>query len=78
MSPDKIREELTTLIRTQLKYDGNLEEGELAEQPDSIQRLTLVIAIEDHFKICFDPDDEQQIHGLNDLIRQIAQKVAQS
>jgi acyl carrier protein len=77
MSPDKIKEELTFLIRTQLKYEGNLDEGELADQLDSIQRLTLVIAIEDHFKICFDPDDEQQIHGLNDLIEQIAKKVEQ-
>ena len=75
MSPDDIREELTAIVREKLRYDGPLADGDLASQLDSVQRLTLVIAIEDHFKVCFDPDDEQQIQNLDDLLGLIKKKV---
>ena len=46
--------------REKLKVDAPLD-GDLADHLDSIQRLTLVVAIEDHFEICFDESDEAEI-----------------
>ena len=52
-------------------------DGELADHLDSIQRLTLVVAIEDHFEICFDESDEAEITGLDDLVRAIRSKLSE-
>jgi len=78
MSPEEIQEELVQLVKTKLRYEGPLDQGELADTLDSVQRLTLVVAIEDHFRICFDPDDEQQIRDLNDLLRMIGKKLEEA
>jgi len=71
-----IRSQLEVLVKTKLRFEGNLNEGELAEQLDSVQRLTLVVAIEDHFEICFEPEDEERIRGLDDLVSTIEAKLA--
>ena len=78
MSPEEIRQELAQLVKTKLRFEGQLDDGELADKLDSIQRLTLVVAIEDHFRICFDPDDEQQIRDLSDLLRMIGTKLEEA
>ena len=78
MSPEEIQKELNHLVKKKLRYDGPLDEGELAEKLDSVQRLTLVVAIEDHFRICFDPDDEQQIRHLDDLLQMIGKKLEEA
>ncbi len=41
---------------------------QLAEELDSVERLTLIVAIEDHFGIAFDPVQDKAIHTLHDLI----------
>ncbi len=35
---------------------------------DSIQRLTLVVELENHFKVCFDPQDEVGIQTFDDVV----------
>jgi acyl carrier protein len=55
------------LIRDELKWQGDVPEGELANYLDSIKRLSLVVAIEDHWQICLEPEDEQLIQTLDDL-----------
>jgi len=78
MSPKQIQEELAHLVKTKLRYEGPLDDGELADKLDSVQRLTLVVAIEDHFRICFEPDDEEQIRDLQDLLRLISIKLEEA
>lgn len=39
----------------------------LAEELDSVERLTLIVAIEDHFGIAFDPLQDRAIQTLHDL-----------
>ena len=75
MNRQQIQEELSTVAIRELKLEGELSSGELADQLDSMQRLTLVVAIEDHFKICFDPDDEEQIRDVSDLVGLIHRKL---
>ena len=75
MTDAQILETLSQLVRDKLKVDAPLD-GELADHLDSIQRLTLVVAIEDHFEICFDESDEAEITGLDDLVRAIRSKLS--
>ena len=77
MTDAEILDSLRGLVRDKLKMEGTLE-GDLADHLDSIQRLTLVVAIEDHFEICFDESDEAEITGLDDLLKAIKAKLAQS
>ena len=78
MSPEQIQTTLVELARTKLRLDGALNAGELADQLDSVQRLTLVVAIEDHFEVCFDPEDETQIHNMADLVGMIESKLSEA
>ena len=78
MTTNEIQTALVELARTKLRLDGDLSAGELAEQLDSVQRLTLVVAIEDHFEVCFDPEDETQIHNMADLVGMIESKLSEA
>ena len=74
MTDAQILETLSQLVRDKLKVDAPMD-GELADHLDSIQRLTLVVAIEDHFEICFDPEDEERIVSVDDIVRVIDGKL---
>ena len=77
MNDAEILDSLGHLVRDKLKTEIKLD-GELADHLDSIQRLTLVVAIEDHFEICFDESDEAAITNLDDLVQAIKTKLAQA
>lgn len=38
---------------------------------DSLQQLTLVVEIENHFKICFDDSDEDSLETVGDVVDRI-------
>ncbi|MEM6927394.1 MAG: phosphopantetheine-binding protein [Myxococcota bacterium] len=76
MSPDAVRTQIVTVVREELKFAGPLPEGDLTEALDSIQRLALVVAIEDHFEICFDPDDDAQATTLDDVVGIVVRRLA--
>ncbi len=69
-----LRDELEALARRELGLSSGLPDGELAANLDSLQRLALVVAIEDHFRIQFDPDDEETVRTVDDVIRVIERK----
>jgi hypothetical protein len=54
--------------RTALRWEGPLPEGDLSHVLDSLQRLTLAVAIEDRFEICLDEDAERSIATFDDLV----------
>jgi len=62
-----IKQALTGLIRDVLQWEGEIPDGELSNYLDSIKRLSLVVDIEDHWEICFEPEDEEAILTLDDL-----------
>ena len=76
MSNAEILNTLRRLAQDKLKLETRID-GDLADHLDSIQRLTLVVAIEDHFKICFDESDEDEIVSLDDLVKAIKTKLDQ-
>jgi acyl carrier protein len=75
MNDEELRATLTDLAQRTLGWKGALPEGDLAAQLDSMQRMTLVVAIEDHFHITFDEDDEARLHTLEDLVRVLQRKL---
>ena len=44
---------------------------------DSIQLLTLAVEVENRFRICMDPEDEEGIETVGDLADVVARKMAE-
>lgn len=42
---------------------------------DSIQQLTLVVELENHFKICFDQGDEADIETIGDVVDAVEKRL---
>lgn len=49
--------------------------GSIREAFDSINRLALMVEIEDHFLIAFEPEEEDAIENFEDLVQCIALKL---
>ena len=75
MTNKEITTALASLAKDELGLSKDLKSGDLAAQLDSVARLTLVVAIEDHFKICFDPEDEEAIETVEQLVQLIERKL---
>lgn len=75
LSSDDLRETLAGLLKTALHWEQPLPEGDLAEHFDSVERLTLVVAIEDHFEISFDAEDEDAVSTMADVIALVRSKI---
>ncbi len=73
--PDTVRAKILAVVREELKFAGPVPEGDLSESLDSIQRLALVVAIEDHFEICFDPEDDAAATTLDDVVRIVCRRL---
>ncbi len=67
-------EELLRLARERLLLDGSLPSPAepLAGRLDSLQRLTLVVAVEDRFQIILTDDDAAGATTLEDVARLVA------
>lgn len=66
-----VKARIVELARSELRLDGELPEGDLAETLDSVQRLTLAVAVEDTFEVVLEPDDEAAIATLDDLAARV-------
>ncbi|MBI5506568.1 MAG: acyl carrier protein [Deltaproteobacteria bacterium] len=75
MEVREVREVVAALARDEADWKGPLPEGPLDRHLDSIQRLALVVAIEDRFQVCFEPEDEQRIRSVDDLVAGIMAKL---
>lgn len=76
-APTTVLEELRRLAAERLDIDGELEpSNRLVEDLglDSLQLMTLAVAVEDHFQICLDEDDEAALVTVDDLLAVIAEK----
>lgn len=59
-------------LRTERAFPLGLD---LAAELDSLQRLSLVVAIEDQLQICFEPEDDAQAVTLDDVVRIVARRL---
>jgi len=80
MSRAEILEGIADVAREQLGWSGELsEEMRLVERLglDSLRLLTLVVEIEDRFRVCLDEEVDAQIETVADLIDAIGIKLAE-
>ena len=71
----QLRKQILDLAHRELGPDTALPEGDLAESLDSMQRLALAVAIEDHFQVCLEPDDERGLRTVDDVVRLLAARL---
>ena len=69
-----IAEKVQELAISELGWNASIPEGSLSDKLDSMQLLSLTVAIEDHYEICFEPEEEEQVDTFDDLIALIAKK----
>jgi acyl carrier protein len=79
--PEQIHRQVLEIATAQLSLSADEvarlnHDSDLSEHLDSMQRLTLVVSIEDHFKICFEPEDDEQATTLGDVTRIVHQRLA--
>ena len=70
----QLLETLKQLAAEVLDTNVTFTEQPLSAQLDSMQRLSLMVAIEDHFEIIFEPEEEQELTGVVSLIELIESK----
>ncbi len=72
----RVAAEITRLAREQLGYRGPLDGvgAPLAGQLDSLVLLSLVVAVEDRFRIVLADDDAASTRTLEDLARLVAER----
>lgn len=75
-----VAREIVRLAREQLVLEGpSPSPGEpLAGRLDSLQLLTLVVAIEDHFQIVLTDDDAAGASSLEDVARLVVERADQA
>ena len=72
-----IRQALQEIAEETLQWTEALPEGDLAEHLDSIDRLALVIAIEDRFEVAFDEAEDEGVHTVADIVSLVSGKIAE-
>jgi acyl carrier protein len=67
---DEIRRIAESVLEREVVGDPTLEELEL----DSLERLTLAVALEDRFRVILSDVDAEKVQRLSDLARLIAER----
>jgi len=75
---DEILAAIAEIARSELRLEGPLPEGDLSEHLDSVQRLTLVVALEDRFEVSFLEEDDAAVRTVDDVVRVILARLEQA
>ena len=75
MNKQNISEKVRELAASELGWTDPIPDGSLSDKLDSMQLLSLTVAIEDHFEVCFEPEEEEKVDKFDDLIDLIAHKI---
>ncbi|MFQ5789853.1 MAG: acyl carrier protein [Acidobacteriota bacterium] len=78
MNQHRIMEGVREVMRQHLQITVELKpETHLLRdlQLDSLKQLTLVVELENHFRICFEDGDEGRLETIGDLVSLIASRV---
>ena len=67
---------LKNIVKEELDWEKDLPTGSLSQALDSMQKMSLVVAIEDRFHICFEPEEEESIDSVEELVEFIQQKLS--
>jgi acyl carrier protein len=69
-----VLEGVRTVLRTHLAIAGPVEPTTALReelQLDSLAQLTLIVELENHFRVCFETVDEQEIETVGDVVEVI-------
>jgi len=78
VSRDAIRDEVCLVLRRQLGIEAPADDrARLGEELglDSLALLTLVVELENRFRICIDPSEEERVADLGDLVSLIEDRL---
>ena len=67
---------LREIAKEELNWQQDLPTTSLSQSLDSMQKMSLVVAIEDRFEICFEPEEEESIDSIDELIHFIQAKTS--
>ena len=74
-SEESIRKTIQSLVQEELGWTQEIPKENLSGYLDSIQRLNLLVCIEDHYRIAFEEEEDHSIDTLEQLIGLILHKV---
>ena len=72
---DRILADVRRILRERLRVSAPVEldtDVQRDLQLDSVRLLALVVELENHFEVCFEPGDEQGVSTVGDLVDRIA------
>ena len=72
---EHIQKTLQKLVQQELSWDQDIPKENLSGYLDSIQRLNLLVCIEDHYRIAFEEEEDHSIDSLDQLIAIILSKL---
>lgn len=81
MQADQILQHIARIARDKVGFQGTVElTSRLVEDLglDSIHLMTLAMAVEDHFEVPLDEDDEAAIVTVADLVRVVEHKLSEA
>ncbi len=73
---EEVRAKIIDIIQQELNWQGDIPEDDLANHLDSMNLMSLVIAVEDQWEICLEPEDEAVINNLQDLVDVVVRKTS--
>jgi len=77
MTDTEILKGLAQVAREHLGFEGELApETKLVEvlELDSLRRLTLIVEVENHFQVCLEEGDEEELQTAGDLVSLIGRR----
>ena len=78
---EELLDAISVIARRHLDWSGQLARGTRLVETlglDSVRRLTLLIELEDYFRVCFDEHDEARLETTGDLVDLIRRKQRES
>lgn len=74
MTREAIRERIRELARSELEDDEPVADEDLVAQLDSVQFTTVLVAVEDDFRIRIGEEDELAMRSFEDLVTLVAER----
>ncbi len=75
LETEEIKQRIALLAKEELDWKKEIPSGDLSKELDSMQLLSLVVAIEDHFEICFEPEEDQNVKTLDEVAELVQSKL---
>lgn len=78
LNRERVLTDVRHVLKTHLRIDDVDESTHLFRdlELDSIQQLTFVVELENHFELCFDEGDEADIQTIGDVVDHVSARLS--